>query len=343
MKYQLPSKRVLVGLAIIAPLMIVLIIVLQRSRNVILIHDDQVDLQKFNNSVASFIIKNGYGYRVNLVESTIKEVREHLLDGEVDISLELWRENNLLWLRKALAEKQVVDYGELYGGGKQYWIVSKWYAEEKGIETVSDMEKHWKDFLDPDDPSKGLFFNCIYGWTCRDINRVKFQAYGLDRFYNTVSPVSPNSLKSIYENSSKRRQPVFGYYWEPNSVIEKQDWHVLTEPSYSEDVWIKVVEAAMSGHAVDLEKACSYKNTGAHKIAGVNLQRKAPDVAEMFAKMKIDMKVLGATESGRRLLEAKGDPIMLAKNYLQNYREQWHKWVPDEVRERVELAINDQE
>lgn len=312
----------------------------QRSQVVIRIHDDQVDLQKLTNAIAEFIIVNGYQHQVELVESTIKEARGLLLRGDIDITLELWRENNLLWHRKAIEENRITDLGEMYDGGKQYWIVSKWYARKHGIRTVFDMQHHWQDFLDPDDPSKGLFFNCIYGWTCRDINRVKLQAYGMDRYYNTVSPVSPNSLKSIYTNAQARGLPVFGYYWEPNSIMAGENWHILEEPAYAEEIWQQVIEAASTPNAEKLEQACSFNDSGAHKVVNSGLAEKAPGVFRMVKKMKIDTAFFNDAFLNNGNLDKKSfDPEKLARRFLLSHPEQWTSWVPPDVENKIDQAL----
>ncbi len=331
--------KLLLSLTVMVLIIIVVSFTPQRSQRVIRIHDDQIELQKLANAIASFIIVNGYNHRVELVESTIKEARGHLINGDIDITLELWRENNLLWLSKAMTDNQVSNLGAIYSGGKQYWIVSKWYAQEHGIESVFDMKEHWQSFLDPDDPSKGLFFNCIFGWTCRDINRVKLQAYGLDKYYNTVSPVSPKSLKSIYVNAQTRKLPVFGYYWEPNSIMTKQDWHILTEPDYSEKVWLNIITAASSPAQSSLTEACTYQDSGALKVANINLASKAPRVYQMFQKMEIDMKFFHSTVLSSDLLENKLAPEILAEKFLKQYPDIWSSWVPDDIQAKIKRAL----
>ena len=335
-----PTTRQTFLFAIVLFIIIATIVLPQRERQTIRLHDDQIELQKLTNAIAAFIIENGYGYRIKLVEATIQEARPLLLRGDIDITLEMWVENNLLWHSQATQENLITDLGEMYRGGKQYWIVSKWYAEKHNIKTVFDMKDHWQDFLDPDDPSKGLFFNCIYGWTCRDINRVKLQAYDLDKYYNTVSPLSPKSLKSIYENAQTRKFPVFGYYWEPNSIMKKKSWQILEEPPFSQDTWTNVIEAASTPNGKKLDKACSFNDSGAHKIAQSNLLNKAPEVFTMLKKMRIDIVFFNEMSLNNEILEDnKLSPRQLALRYLNDYPEQWGSWVSPNAKKKIIKAL----
>lgn len=315
-------------------------VVAKQPQATVRLHDDQIEVQQLTNAIAEYILEKGYNYKVERVESTIKEIRTHLINGDIDLTLELWLENNLVWYQNSMDQGIIKDLGKLYSGGKQYWIVSRWYADSHNIRTIFDMKNHWQDFLDPDDPSKGIFFNCIYGWTCRDINKVKLHAYGLDRYYNTVSPVSPESLKSIYRNAGKMRIPVFGYYWEPNSIMLTDNWKILEEPPYSREIWKKVITSAEDPSATTLQQACAYNDTGAHKVASRNFYKKHPELIEMFSKMTINMDHFNAIFL--RNNKEKRTPSSFrnfALEYLESHPDQWRSWVPGEIADRIEKNL----
>ncbi len=308
----------------------------KREATVIRLHDDQIDIQKFANEIARFILVKGYGYRVRLVESTIKEVHDRLMAGDIDVTLEMWKSNNLAWFDMAQEKGEVVDLGTIYTGGRQFWIIPRWYAREKNIRTVFDMKDHWRDFINPEDPSKGIFFNCIFGWSCRDINRVKLRAYGLDRYYNTVPPTSPEALESIYENARMHSLPVFGYYWEPNALLTGQDWYALEEPPYSDKIWENIIRAATDPEAPQPESACAFKEIGVHKLANRQLLDKAPDAAQMLEKMAIDSRIFGEflfSETGPKNFE------QMAITFFKAYPDQWQAWVSHRAAEKIKTAL----
>ncbi len=355
MKRQFTVKKWIIPALVV---LILAVLVYQKwsadpSHVTIRLHDDQIDIQKLNNAVAEFIIVHGYGYRVVHVESTIKEVHGHLTAGEIDLTLELWRGNNLHWYDTALDDETIIDLGVIYSGGRQYWIIPAWYAKEKQIETVFDMASHWRDFKDPEDPSKGLFFNCIFGWNCLDINRVKLCAYGLNRYYNTVAPTSPEALKAIYESAMIRKVPVFGYYWEPNAIMTGQAWYTLKEPPHSETVWKKIMLATANPDAPPITEACAFATDTVHKIAHANLLKKAPDVAQMVQRMTIDKMLFNEilqkkdetppALTGQRTAR-KIEPFQnLARFFLTHYPGQWHGWVTLEAQKRIEMALRPME
>ncbi len=311
-----------------------------KSDIIIRFQDDQIDMQKFTNAIAEIIIEQGYGYQVEKVESTIKEVHDHLITGDIDVTLEMWKENNLAWYDKALVRGEIEDLGVIYTGGSQYWIIPKWYAKKNNIKTVTDMQKHWRDFADPEDPSKGLFFNCIFGWTCRNINRIKLEAYGLDRFFNAVSPTSPDALEAIYEGARDRKTPVFGYYWEPNSIMTGNDWFILKEPPHSDAVWSRIIESATNPGLPPVREACAFKSSAVHKIANGKLKKKAPDVVDMLKKMKFDIYLFNdiffqkdKNYSQNNFFHSK------ALFFLKQYPEKWHGWVTPVAQKKIDQAL----
>lgn len=342
------KQNLTVGKILISVFILLLVILLfyhvyfpRRSDITIRLHDDQIDIQKLNNAIAEFIIEKGYGYRVEKVESTIKEIHGRLIKGDIDVTLEMWKENNLVWYDRALEKGNIKDLGIIYSGGRQYWIIPRWYAAEKQIRTVFDMQKHWRDFADPEDPSKGLFFNCIFGWACRDINRIKLKAYGLNRYYNTVSPTSPEALKAIYESARIRKVPVFGYYWEPNSIMAEHEWYILKEPPHSETVWYRIIAHAANPESAPIDEACAFSNNSVHIVAHINLLKKAPDVVEMLKKMHVNLNlfndILLRMDKNRRK-NAFFQPLALF--FIKNHKDQWSGWVTPEAEKNIEQALS---
>lgn len=333
MNRRIRPLGVLIFAATVLSILLLLFRAAYQANITIRFHDDQVEVQKLSNAIAQLIIEEGYSVKTELVESTIKEMHGKMLRGDIDVALEVWKYNNLLWYRQGMASADLADLGVLYVSGRQYWIVSEWYAKEKGIQNVFDMAAHWQDFTDPGDSSKGIFFNCIIGWTCRDINRAKLKAYALDRYYNTVSPLSPESLESIYRNSHKKHIPVFGYYWEPNLIMEGDGWRVLEEPPFSEEVWVELVKAA-ADEELTIETACAYPESGVHKIAASRLKSKAPEIFDMLMAMQVEV-----TEYSTLLRESpmqeERDYYRLATRYLVRNRGQWEGWLTDEARENL--------
>ncbi len=310
----------------------------QRGETVIRLHEDQIDMLLINNAIAEFIIEKGYGYPVERVECTTKEMQRLISQGGIDVALEVWKSNNQDWYRRETALGHILDMGAIYANGHQFWVIPRWVAQEYNIRSVSDMHRHWQLFQDPEDASKGLFFNCITGWTCLEINSVKLEAYGLDKYFNAVSPISPEALRAVYENAQLKRVPAFGYYWAPNSLMASYDWQVLEEPDFSQECWEKVVKAANQKTLRPVDEACEFEHTAVHKFAHQDLAGTAPDVLTMLKKMAVTSEALSNTltwaieKGGRQWDEA-------AIYFLRGYPDQWHKWVSPSALKKIDRAL----
>ena len=291
-----------------------------------------------NNAIAEFIIEKGYEIPVEEVVATTQVLLETLPKGEVDLNIEGWQHNIIDWYDEQIEKGNIVNLGMTYEGGPQFFVIPRWMAEEHNIRTVSDMADNWSLFQDPQDPTKGVFYNCPIGTQCIDINTVKLEAYGLARYYNSVQPASLTSLAAILSRAQERRQPVFGYHWEPTAVMGAHDWYVLEEPSYTDECWGGVMAATLDRSLRPIDRACAYESPPIEKLAHKGLLRKAPDVVEMLRKMVVGKDLLSITLAWGEQNEVE-DPEQLAIHYLQTYEDRWRAWVTPDAYELVNQAL----
>ena len=308
---------------------------------VIKLHDGLIESLWINNAIAKFIIENGYGYPVETVVESTPAMQEALPIGAIDINLEGWQQNLTEWYNLETAKGTILNLGMLFEGGPQYFMIPQQVAEEHSIESLQDMKDHWKLFQDPQDPSKGVFYNCIVGWRCASINQVKLEAYGLDQYYNIVSPGSSMALTSVLENAQEMSQPVFGYYWEPNPLAAVYDWHVLEEPPHTSECWDKVIAASEDWELRPIDEACAYENVPIDKLSHAGLQEKAPEVVDMLREMVVGLEPLNetmawASRNGVQNWEK------AAIYFLENNEERWRSWVTPEAYKKIKEALANQ-
>ena len=310
------------------------------QRPVIKLYDGQWDSLSLNNAIAEFIMEKGYGYPVETVVLSSQVMQERLPTGEIDLDMEMWQHSRIDWYNEQIERGNIVNLGMTYESGPQFFIIPKWLAERYNITTVFDMADHWELFRDPEDPSKGVFYNCIVGWRCDEINEVKLEAYGLTRYYNLVSPQSEDALEAALARPAQRRQPVFGYYWAPTWLIGAYDWYVLEEPLYTEQCWERVTAAVEDDNLRPLDQACAYATLPIDKVAHRGLLEKAPDVVEMLRRMLVGLEPLNETLAWAQENDVQ-DWEEAAIYYLQNYEERWETWVTPEAYERSKEALEE--
>jgi glycine betaine/proline transport system substrate-binding protein len=169
-----------------------------------------------------------------------------------NVNMETWTENWQELYDEGLAKGKdpntnegFIHLGANFPNSVQGWYVPTYMvkgdakrgikASAPGLKSVSDMPKYWELFKDPEDPSKGLFYSCIPGWSCKTINDKKFEAYGIKKYYNIMEPGSGAALAASMEAAYKRGKPWIGYYWAPTWVLGKLDMTQLEEPPFDKE------------------------------------------------------------------------------------------------------------
>lgn len=310
------------------------------QKPVIRLFSDQNDSMRLNNALAKFIIKRGYGYPVETVEMTTQMAEQAIQKGEIDLNMEAWQQNRLDWYNEQVEKGNIVNLGMTYEAGPQFWIIPQWVAEEYGIETVFDMQDHWELFKAPQDPSKGVFYNGITGWRCTDQNVVKLEAYGLSKYYNSVTASTSEMLEAALARAQENHTPVFGYYWAPNALMGAYDWHILEEPPHSKEVWENVIATRDDESLRPIDEACAYEAIPVDKLAHSGLLKKAPDVVEMLRKMVVGLEPLNETLAWVEENDVR-DWEEAAIYYLRSRDDRWKTWVTPEACEKIKQALQD--
>jgi glycine betaine/proline transport system substrate-binding protein len=292
------------------------------------------DSVQVHNRIAGFILENGYGYEVEYMPGETIPLFAGLARGDIDINMEVWVANQREAYDKAIKAGQVIDLGSNFPDSWQGWLVPTYMIKgdaKRGIKpmapdlkSVKDLPKYWKLFKDPEDPSKGRFYNSVPGWECTKINTEKLKVYGLDKYYNDFITGSDAALNGSMAAAFKKGQPWFGYYWAPTWPLGKYDMTPLEEPPFNQAVW-------------DKNYGCEYPSVKVNIVVHKSLPQKAPEIMEFL--MEYETTQAMANKFLAYMQEKKATKKDAALWFLKNYRDVWHGWVPSEVMKKVEAAL----
>ncbi len=310
----------------------------EEEKPTIKLADTQFESLWIINAITEYIIEEGYDYPVEILTMTTPIAQVSLAQGDVDIWVELWQQNWTDNYNEEVGKGNIVNGGEVYEGGPQFFVIPEWVHEEYDINTVEDMKDHADLFPDPEDASMGAFYNCIIGWQCEAINNVKLEAYGLDEYYNIIAPGSSGALEAALAGPQKKGDAVFGYYWAPTALMGMYDWYVLEEPDYDADVWAQIIAAKDDESLRPLSEACAYEtlpiDKGYHKTFG----DKAPDLKTMMDKMMVGLEALNRTAAWAKENEVQ-DWEEAAIWYLEEYESAWKTWVTTGAYNKIKDAL----
>lgn len=290
---------------------------------------------QFHTAVASRIIKDGYGCKVDSIPGDTIPLINGVARGDADIIMEIWTANPAQAWVDAEKAGQTVALGTTYPDATEGWfvptsIVSGPDAVAPDLKAVSDLPNYTKLFADPEEPGKGRFYNCPAGWQCEVVNSKKLIAYGLDDKYTNFRPGTGEALAAAAEAGALRNKPVLFYYWGPTWLLGKYDFTRLDEPPFDKTVWDAMMA---SDHPT---KATAYPVSKV--IVGANKEF-ADSAPTLTAFLKAYSSTNAATSAALAYMrDNDAAPDEAAVNFLKSTGD-WTKWVPADVAERVKAGL----
>lgn len=295
------------------------------------------DSNAFHVAVAARILKDGYGCRVERAPGATRPLFKAMARGEVDVMMEVWKDNIPdLWQRAETAG-DVVEVGVNYPDAVQGWFVPAYLVEGEnapapGLGSVEDLPRYVDLFRDPEDRAHGRFYNCMPGWGCEKVNTRKLHAYGLDEDFNNFRPVSGRALANAISRHYRNREPFLAYYWGPTWVLGAYDLVMLKEPPFDPAVWAKMNASARP------DVATAYPESRITIAVSDDFAGAAPDLVAFLEAYRTSNALVSDALADMRRLE--GDADAAAEQFLKSRPDIWTGWVPPAVAEKVQDALS---
>lgn len=283
------------------------------------------------NRIAATILKHGYGYEAEYVPGDTITVLQGLRNGDIQVNMEIWVENQLDAYNEALDAGDVIDLGNNYGDNYQGWLVPTYMIEGSGavapdLKSVFDLPQYWELFKDPENPDKGRFINSIPGWECTGINTIKLETYELTDYYTDFVVGSGTALSGSIAGAYQKGEAWLGYYWAPTWVLGKYDMTLLEEAPYDVDLWNE--EAGY---------ACAYPSNNVNIALNADFADANPDVVAFLDNFETTTPLINAVLAYMQDNEATTDEAALF--FLEEYEDVWTPWVSSDVAASVKAAL----
>lgn len=293
------------------------------------------DSISFHNSVAQFIVENGFGYKTDIMPGSTPATLQGLENGDIDIYMEIWTDNVIETYEKVLESGKVVELGINYDDNTQGIYVPTFVIEgdaERGIEpiapdlkTVEDLKNYPDLFPDQEDPSKGRIVGAIPGWGVDEIITKKIESYGLDEQFNIFRPGSDAALSTSLVQAYKDGKPWVGYYWEPTWVMGMYDMTLLEEPAYNEEDWNNGYKTAFPSIKLTIAVNKTVKDN-------------FPEITEFLEKYESSTELTNEALAYMQDNGATSDEA--AENFLKTHEDIWTQWLPEDIVEKVKEKLS---
>jgi glycine betaine/proline transport system substrate-binding protein len=295
------------------------------------------DSALFHNAVARYIIEKGYGCKTDALPGDTIPLLTGAGKGDIDVVMEVWRDNVADAWKKAEAAGNVKQIGINFDDAVEGWFVPTYVVKgdaKRGIKpmapdlkSVSDLPKYTKLFEDPEEPGKGRFYNCPSGWVCEKVNSNKLKAYGLDKDFTNFRPGTGAALSAAIAAANKRGKPILYYYWGPTWVMGLYDAYKLKEPAYDK----KIFDKLKTGE--DVSKATAYPQSTVTVGVNTGFMKSAPKLIDFLSHYHTSSALV--SEMLAYMQENHKKPEDAAMHFLKEKPDVWKSWVPDDVAKRV--------
>ena len=277
------------------------------------------DSVQVHNRIVAFIIENGMeGYRADFLPGDTLPIINGVVNGDVDVDMESWHSNFRDAYQQGIDTGNMIDLGPNYPDGPQGWWIPRYLVEGADapapeLNTVADLPKYADLFEDPEDPSKGIVYGGVAGWSQMEISEAIFEENNLGDTYNLGIAGSGTALAGVMVGAYKKNEAICAYYWAPTAVLGKLDMIRL--------------------------KGSEYDPAEVNILINKSMLEKAPDVVEMLKKYSTT--VDDNNEFLAKMDENEWDTQQAAEWFLKSKENVWTEWVSAEVAQKVKAALQE--
>lgn len=297
----------------------------------IVLADPGWDSIRIHNAVAAFIADKAYGISSSETPGTTPVTYEGLLNGQIDVYMEIWSENIPNYQADVDAGK-FLEMSINFDDNKQGIYVPRYVVEgdaargiqpmAPGLKTVADLIKYKDVFKDEENPSKGRVYGAIPGWAIDRVMAAKISRY-FGGEYVYFRPGSDAALAAAFTAAIEKGNPIVGYNWEPNWLTGKYDFILLEDEPYTEKGYQEGTTACPSiAVTVGVSKG---------------LPQKSPELAEFLKKYKTSSKL--TSEAMAHMKDTGADYKATAKWFLKKNDDLLNQWLPTEKAKAVRDAL----
>ncbi|MEX0311977.1 MAG: glycine betaine ABC transporter substrate-binding protein [Tateyamaria sp.] len=279
-------------------------------------------------NVAKFLLEQGYGCAVTVVPTTTVPAMASVAEtGEPDILTELWTSYTEVY-EELRGEGKLVELSKvLSDGGVEAWWIPDYLAEAHPELKTLDGIKANPQLVG------GRFHDCPSGWGCDITNHNNFKAAeladaGVERFQHGSGETLATAIAAAYE----AKEPWFGYYWAPTSVLGKYPMVQVEMPAYDADT-----------HTCNGLEDCATPGLSAYPVSNVvtagtqAFVDREPEAAALMQNLTFTNAQMGEVLAWQESNEASNEEA--AVYFLTTYKDVWGDWLNDAARENLAALL----
>ena len=290
-------------------------------------------------NIDRFILEKGYGCEAELVPGDTMPTGTAMIEkGEPDIAPEMWSNSMKDALDKGVAEKRLRFAGQSLsdGGEEGFWVPQYMVDKDPSLATIEGVIKSAAMFKHPEDPDKSAFYGCPAGWNCQISSGNLFTALKLkDKGFDLIDPGSGAGLSGSIAKAYARQEPWFGYYWAPTAVLGK---YKMVKVDFGSGIDKEEFINCSSKEDCLEPKVTMYPPSLVQTLTTESFAARSPAAYEYLSKRSFKNEKMNELLAWMEDNQADGDVAM--EYYLTNNKDNWITWVPADVAEKVQKALD---
>src|SRR5581483_9767282 len=154
-------------------------------------------------------------------------------DGGIDVYSDLWMPSQAEKWAEYIDKRKTVETNAVpYKGIQRLWVPG-YIQDTYNVRSIDDLKRpEIIKLFDPEGSGKAKYFPGVPGWNITNIWQVKFQSYGLDKYWEGQA-VDQNIMLNRLDAAYKKKQPILFYYYTPEWAHVAYDLRPLDEPKFT--------------------------------------------------------------------------------------------------------------
>lgn len=279
-------------------------------------------------AVSKFLMEEGYGCEVTTVPLSTNPALVSVSEtGEPDILTEIWT-NGAPAYKGLLESGAIIQVTEvLSDGGVEGFFVPNYLLEKHPeLATIEGIAAN-------PELVGNRFHNCPEGWTCLNVSTNLLKAGGLidagiENFVHGSGETLAASIAAAHEN----KEPWFGFYWAPTSVLGKYPMTLVEMAPHDPEK-----------HTCNITADCATPSMSAFPrsvvvtVLSKEFMAKNSEISNLMTNLSFTNSQMGETLAWVEDNNASYDEG--AVYFLTTYKDVWGSWLNEAARENLSSLL----
>ena len=279
-------------------------------------------------AVSKFLMEEGYGCEVTTVPLSTNPALVSVSEtGEPDILTEIWT-NGAPAYKGLLESGAIIQVTEvLSDGGVEGFFVPNYLLEKHPeLATIEGIAAN-------PELVGNRFHNCPEGWTCLNVSTNLLKAGGLidagiENFVHGSGETLAASIAAAHEN----KEPWFGFYWAPTSVLGKYPMTLVELAPHDPEK-----------HTCNITADCATPSMSAFPrsvvvtVLSKEFMAKNSEISNLMTNLSFTNSQMGETLAWVEDNNASYDEG--AVYFLTTYKDVWGSWLNEAARENLSSLL----